>query len=155
MNVIKSILSTKAYRNLNTLKRIKTEIPELISNIDLEFLSDNDLLKTKQDITNLLNKITEGIFYKFDIDLGQLQQSGIYTTTAIDIDSNRISRILNAQPLVTTFEHRPVTVDSISTSAIQNNAIFNTEMSAHFVADDLTTSSRSDGQTYARGNAIN
>ena len=41
MNVIKSILSSKQYKNLYAIKRIKTEVPERISKIADGLLTNN------------------------------------------------------------------------------------------------------------------
>lgn len=153
MNVIQKILTTKAYRNIMALKKIKTEVPEMISNIDLKYMNNNDLLNKRDEIIQLLRTLTKDISYQLDIS--SINSTGYYTmdNNSDRVNSDRIARILDAQPLITTLEHRPVAVNSISTPAIQSNGIaFDTEMISRFVADDSTVSSRSSGQTYTRGN---
>ena len=54
MNVIKSILSSKQYKNLYVIKRIKTEVPERISKIADGLLTNNELLKERDEIISLL-----------------------------------------------------------------------------------------------------
>lgn len=149
MNVIQKILTTKAYKNIMVLKKIKTEVPEMISNIDLKYISNNDLLKKRDEIIQLLRTLTKDISYQLDVS--SLQDSSYYITDSdLTVTSSRISRLLDAQPLISTLEHRPTTFNSISASATQNNAIFDTEMTAHFVLDESTISSRSNGQAYTR-----
>ena len=104
MNVIKSILSSKQYKNLYAIKRIKTEVPERISKIADGLLTNNELLKERDEIISLLREITKDINYTFD-----LSTLTIVEHTTVPINDNTV---------YTTLEHRvDPRVTSIGTSA--------------------------------------
>lgn len=116
MNVIKSILSSKQYKNLYAIKRIKTEVPERISKIADGLLTNNELLKERDEIISLLREITKDINYTFELgtlDLGALTSA---EHTTVPVNDNWV-RILN-DTVYTTLEHRvDPRVTSIGTSA--------------------------------------
>lgn len=116
MNVIKSILSSKQYKNLYAIKRIKTEVPERISKIADGLLTNNELLKERDEIISLLREITKDINYTLKLgalDLGALTSA---EHTTVPVNDNWV-RILN-DTVYTTLEHRvDPRVTSIGTSA--------------------------------------
>ena len=136
MNVIKSILSSKQYKNLYAIKRIKTEVPERISKIADGLLTNNELLKERDEIISLLREITKDINYTFELgtlDLGALTSAEHNT---ISINNNRGS-ILNNNTVYTTLEHRvDPRVTSIGTSA-----------NSRWAAEETSITSRSNVST--------
>lgn len=135
MNVIKSILSSKQYKNLYAIKRIKTEVPERISKIADGLLTNNELLKERDEIISLLREITKDINYTFELgtlDLGALT-SAEHTTISIN---NNWRSIFN-DTVYTTLEHRvDPRVTSIGTSA-----------NSRWAAEETSTTSRSSVST--------
>ena len=135
MNVIKSILSSKQYKNLYAIKRIKTEVPERISKIADGLLTNNELLKERDEIISLLREITKDINYTFELgtlDLGALT-SAEHTTVPIN---HNWRRILN-DTVYTTLEHRvDPRVTSIGTSA-----------NSRWAAEETSITSRSNVST--------
>ena len=135
MNVIKSILSSKQYKNLYAIKRIKTEVPERISKIADGLLTNNELLKERDEIISLLREITKDINYTFELgtlDLGELT-SAKHTTISIN---NNWRSIFN-DTVYTTLEHRvDPRVTSIGTSA-----------NSRWAAEETSITSRSNVST--------
>ena len=135
MNVIKSILSSKQYKNLYAIKRIKTEVPERISKIADGLLTNNELLKERDEIISLLREITKDINYTFE--LGTLDLGALTTVehTTVPINHNW-RRILN-DTVYTTLEHRvDPRVTSIGTSA-----------NSRWAAEETSITSRSNVST--------
>lgn len=116
MNVIKSILSSKQYKNLYAIKRIKTEVPERISKIADGLLTNNELLKERDEIISLLREITKDINYTFELGTLDLDALTSAEHTTISINNNRGSIFNNT--VYNTLEHRVAPrVTSIGTSA--------------------------------------
>lgn len=105
MNVIKSIFSSKRYRNLYAIKRIKTEVPERISKIADGLLTNNELLKERDEIISLLREITKDINYTLELGTFDLGTLTTVEHTTVPINDNW-GRILNDNTVYTTLEHR-------------------------------------------------
>ena len=135
MNVIKSILSSKQYKNLYAIKRIKTEVPERISKIADGLLTNKEILKERDEIISLLREITKDINYT--LELGTLDLDTLTTVehTTVPINHNW-RRILN-DTVYTTLEHRvDPRVTSIGTSA-----------NSRWAAEETSITSRSNVST--------
>ena len=135
MNVIKSILSSKQYKNLYVIKRIKTEVPERISKIADGLLTNNELLKERDEIISLLREITKDINYTFELGTLDLDTLTTLEHTTVPINHNW-RRILN-DTVYTTLEHRvDPRVTSIGTSA-----------NSRWAAEETSITSRSNVST--------
>ena len=135
MNVIKSILSSKQYKNLYVIKRIKTEVPERISKIADGLLTNNELLKERDEIISLLREITKDINYTLEFGTLDLDTLTTVEHTTVPINHNW-RRILN-DTVYTTLEHRvDPRVTSIGTSA-----------NSRWAAEETSITSRSNVST--------